>query len=300
MRSAPDVARRAGHRRAGRPGGRRHRDDAVGIGRLQCFAQSPDERAVGRHENRVEQLDVDVDAVDADAIGKRDEPRDRRVLDLERSEQALVARRPEAGVGELDGHVAVVRLADELLADRAGDPLVPGLARVDLAGPGVGDREEGEGRQRRLREMVGDVAVHLPVRHVSVELVLRKRTRGRLRCGRRRGDRLGRCAVCGRAIGGTRVDRAGRRGRRSQGVHEGDRDDGRDGNEADHGPSGHGASVGPLGNPVKSAGQAAGNRTPEDRRSRRQGGGRHPRSEGPPASCGGETFVSSLSPLRRH
>ena len=30
---------------------------------------------------------------------------------------------PEAGVDELDGDSTIVRLADELLADRAGDPL---------------------------------------------------------------------------------------------------------------------------------------------------------------------------------
>ena len=96
------------------------------------------------------------------------------------TKEALVARDPEARVDQLDGDSPVVRLADQLLADRAGDALVTGLAGVDRTGPGVRHREEGKRRQWRLRHVLRDVAVHLPVRHEAEDLML-----GNWRWGRR-------------------------------------------------------------------------------------------------------------------
>ena len=95
------------------------------------------------------------------------------------------------------------------------------------------------------------------------------------------------CPLAEAATGGSPLDgsglasvvRAGQRnGRRRHGEYQGDRDGDRDsdGNEADHGPSGHADSVGPAMDPVKCDGLPAEDRTPEGRRSQRQGGGRHP------------------------
>ena len=179
-------------------------------------------------------------------VGEGDQRRDRLVLDAQRGEQALVAGLAEAAVDELDRRSPGVGLADELRADRPGDPLVAGLLGVDRAVLGVGHREQGERRERRPGQVLGDVAVHLPVRDEPEHLVARDGVAGRLRGG----------AIAGR---GTRAEHGGRRtGRRGGGCraeHEdqGDGDDDGDGTEADDGPSGHALSVGRRGNRVKCA-----------------------------------------------
>ena len=61
-------------------------------------------------------LDVDVDSVEAELVDEGNQRVDRLVLQLDRAEEPLVARRPEARIGQLHGHAAVVRFPDELLA----------------------------------------------------------------------------------------------------------------------------------------------------------------------------------------
>ena len=225
--------------------------------RPERVAQAPDERPVGRGQVGVDPLDVDIDAVDADPDGKRDQAVDGRVLERGRAEEALVPRRPEARVGELDVHAAIVCLADELLADAAGDALVAELLGVDRTVLGVRDREQGERRQRRPGEVLGDAVVHLPVRHEAEQLVLRDRSLGRdgrdrRWSGRRRHRVRGRgCPRRGCARSRTGAG-AGARARPERQPEGDDRDDA-DGTDADDGPSGHGDSLRPTPDRVKRA-----------------------------------------------
>ena len=119
--------------------------------RAERRPQPPDELAVGRDVLRsAEQLDVDVDPVDAEVAGQRDE--------LRRSsaswasaivKNASFFARPERRVDELDADAAVVGVGDDPPADRAGDPLVAVLAGREGAVLAVGDGEEGRASSGR-------------------------------------------------------------------------------------------------------------------------------------------------------
>ena len=279
---------------------------ASGIFAAQRVVQAPDERSVGRCERGIDPLDVHVDAVDAGAHGQRDQALDGRVLEGDRSEELLIPRRPEARVHDLDAHLPVVRLVDQLLADRPRDPLVAELLGVQAAGLGVRDREQGERRQRRLRQVVGDVAVHLPVRDEPEQLVLRDRARGR-NGGRVGGGADGRVRAVTRERAGP--GRGGADGRmrgavrpRSEPHDEGDDGDDGDGTDADDGPSGHGDSVGPTPDRVKRGASTAHRARNDERRwavRSRGRGGVSARSRPPGGSYRRREHLRSWGPFLR-
>ena len=208
------------------------------FGELACNAarQPADERPIGCDVVVAELFDVDRDPVDADLLHQGREVRDRRVLDLRGGEEPVVAGHAEARIDELDGDPAVVCLADHLVPDRTGDPLVAGLRGVDLAGLGVRDGEQAEGRQGRLREVCRDRPVHLPVRDEAEQLVT----------GDRDGSGRGVTRSPGRSAGRLAARRGSRRRARTDGWGRGEGEDERsgdddgDGTDADEGPSGHG------------------------------------------------------------
>ena len=160
---------------------RRRRDGhlVVGIGgderRPQARRRTP---LYAAHEQRVERLDVHVDAV---------QPGLRRRLPTSDAITASwsawfpnslpVAAQPEAGVDELDPRAVRVRLLDDLAADVPGDRAVAGGARAQRPVVGVGDAEQPDRGQGRPGEVVDDPRVHLPVRQEPVQLVAGRRGR---------------------------------------------------------------------------------------------------------------------------
>ena len=119
------VGRDLGHRGPGRARRRwrprpSRRRSALEDGRPQPL----DERPVRGHERRVEDLDVDVDPVDAGLVHEVDEALDDRVLALDVLEQARVPPAAEARVDELDARAPLVRLARS-----AAGPRSPVIAR---------------------------------------------------------------------------------------------------------------------------------------------------------------------------
>ena len=249
--------RRGGrHRRPPDVGRRGDRHLRLRVGLHQGRPDLPDERAVGRDERVVDDLDVDVDPIDAELAGEVDQPAgDLRPAGLggrTGTEQALVASLAEAGEDELDPGMAVMGLADQLLADRAGDLLVAALARVERSVRPVRHREQGERREVGPGDVGGDRVVHLPVREEAVDLVTGGRDRGRLGRVRRHAGIARPTARRRGARTGRRLSRRARPERSAQ--HESHDDHHRDEHaEGGQGPlaPGHGGRVGAPAGSVK-------------------------------------------------